>query len=137
MKAKDILLGVLGIAFVSMGLFSFVSAMANTYGVDMSRSNFHIDTFNKTEEVYGFAQGMKKNVSELEKIPLIGDIVVLAGNAMRAMKVLWQVPTIFFNMVSELSGFGYLPSWFGDIINAMVWIVIVLIVISIGLRIDI
>lgn len=128
MEGRHLLLGMVGVMIVVMGLNFFYVDVARNTGADVETIN--TQTFNRTADIMDTTRGMKNESSFLEDVPILGDIVAIAGNSIRSLQLLTSVPGLFITMLSDLSLYIGLPAWAGPAIIAIFWIVLVFIFLS-------
>jgi len=132
-EGRKIMFGLMSIVFIVTALNFFYVDVGNGMGL-VSPSSANMSTFNQTMQVMNFTETAKGDVTGLEKVPVIGDIAALVGNSMKAMQILFSVPTLFLNMLGEATSLFGVPVALSNIFNAFIWILIIFIVISAGLR---
>lgn len=117
---------VIGVIFVSLTVLSL-----NFFTVDFYDSNSvnnpSIDTsvFDKTREITESAQSIHTETKFLEDIPIVGDFVAIAGNAVRGMRFIFQIPGILISMIGEAAGIFVLGSFITDAISAIIWVFVI------------
>lgn len=133
MEGREMVFALLGVIFVSLALNYFYVDMASQSGLT-EQVGLNTQYFNKTNEMVGYFEEMKNETNILQDIPLIGDVVALLGNAIRAINILYSLPGIFLNMVSEAAGIIGIPAWVTALLNAFVWAALIFIIVSAMLR---
>ena len=133
MEARDITFGLLMVIFLTMafnGVFIDIAVNNNL----THQTGLNMSTFNRTRDILDITRGMKNETGFIEDVPIIGDVVALVGSGARALKLMWELPSIFGSILAETAGFVGIPNWIYEILNAFVWVALVFIMISAYLR---
>ena len=133
MEGRDIMFSLAAIILISIGLSSFYVDLANSNNLGDVEG---IDTtvFNRTSDLLDITKQMSNETGFLEDIPIVGDVAVLLRNSISALRIMLSLPGIFISMVAEAGGIFGMPAWVYDVISLFIWILIVFILISAGLR---
>lgn len=124
MEAQNIMYGVLTAVLIIMSLNFFIVDLSVSNNL-VSNTGLDMDKFNMTQALISDLKEMKNETGILENIPLIGDVVAIVGNAIRALQVMFNIPGIITNMVSEAFKIGGMPSWLTLMISAFVWVAVI------------
>ena len=133
MEMSSLLFAVAGVVLVSVafGIFYADVAVSNNVG---NIPGLEMGIFNKTAQLTIMTDDAHEEVRFLEDIPIIGDLVAMVGNALKAAQILWELPSIFLNMIGSLFKVFGIPAWIKAIFNLFIWVAIIAAVIAIMIR---
>jgi hypothetical protein len=133
MEGRDIMMSLAAVILISISLNVFYVDLANSNNLG-NITSLDTNVFNRTSELLDLTKSMSNETGFLEDIPIVGDIAVLLRNSISALRLMLSLPGIFISMVAEAGGVFGVPAWIYDIISLFLWILIVFILISAGLR---
>ncbi len=129
MEGREFVFALLGVIFVTMAFNAFYVDIGVSNDI-APQSGLDMQWFNKTQEVLGTVEGMKNETTFLEDVWIIGDIAAIVGSAAKGMKLLYEIPGIFMNMINQVGDYIGIPGWVFTIVGAFILVLVVFIVLS-------
>lgn len=132
MEARGLIFALLGVILLTMTLgFTFTDLSTNSA---VPQEQLNMETFNQTNAILDMVSEQKNETGFLQDVPILGDVVALVGSSVRALHVMTSVPGIYMNMIADLSAYIGIPPYITLIANAFLWVLLIMIFISAGLR---
>jgi len=129
MDGREMVFALIGVIVVTMAFNTFFMDIANNNGLE-TQEGLNLTHFNKTNTIISMTDDMRNETTFLENVWLLGDVVALVGAGAKAIRVIWEVPGIYVNMLTQASGLVGIPSWVFDVVTAFVWVALAFIIIS-------
>lgn len=134
-EIRNFAISLLLVVAVVMGLSSFYTNMASSYGLDLGGQS-NLTAFDKLQNLTAKADEMRTSTESLAS-NLPGQIVLVLTAGFSTVNIVFESFAIFTTMVSETVGIIGIPPWFADIIIVIVTLVIVFAIIAAAVRWDI
>lgn len=121
MNWNNFIAGLVLASVVILGGIMPIGELATNYGIDSTNIN---GSFSTLEKISGITSNMSQTL-ETGTVQETDIFTTFTKSAVTGFKLLWDIPSIIFALVSDVSTSFGLPSWFLPIVAAFIIISLV------------
>lgn len=125
MLLKTMVIGIIVISMIVVGISTIYIDIADNYGVNVHSSN--LTTYRNMNDSLDLLRDMENQTNNniLKNIPILGEIAAITmGGVTLISYILSAMPTMFGNMMADMSLIFGLPAEYGWFIQAIITAVI-------------
>lgn len=132
MEVRELAMAIVIMGGIISGFSGFYLSMANNHNLDITDD---LGTFNRLNEMNNLSYGIENTVfSGFKDVPILGEVAAVTVSAMNALSYIFSLPGIIIDVTTSLAGLAHLPIWIIQMVNALVFILIVFTVLSAYLK---